>query len=192
MGMLFNTEATTKMVSLINRHFSSDFSGGAIEAWRDRIDDIDPTKGGRLALPKLAKEYEVHPNPEEDKLGKTKSRWIKWLRHFENATQQTEIKDPAKGDFPSGAIPAGWLPAPAKPTADPATWINAGKEWGRQVSNGLRDPSCVEITFAIVPSSAISIGSPQIVKTVKPPPSFPANPYSLVVTIYTKRVDELP
>jgi hypothetical protein len=73
-AFFFNIEQTVKMLGLINRHFGSTQSQGAIDAWRDRKDDVDPRKANRKELTKIAKEYEIHPDASGNPLGRTKGR----------------------------------------------------------------------------------------------------------------------
>ena len=51
--------------------------------------------------------------------------------------------------------------------------------------NALSDPNCVEIAFNVVPSTAVSIDPSQRITTQ-------GNEYIYLITIKTKRVDEIP
>ncbi len=177
MGLLFNTEQTIKMVALMNRHFGHKDHGGAIEAWKDRVEDIDP-RNQRKELIKIAKEYEIHPDPSEDKLGRIKARWHKWLKHLEKRNLTAVVADPAA---PPGGWPATHV-APYSPLPNPAPSV--GKELCRQLFNVLVDPNCVEVAFVTLPSSNVSIDVGQIVP-------IQDNTYTYIVTIRTKRVDEI-
>lgn len=178
MGLLFNTEQTTKMLALMNRHFGHKDYGGAIEAWKDRIDDIDPRPANRKELLRIAKEYEIHPDPAEDKLGRTKARWHKWLKHLEKKDLTAPVADPAPP-------PNGWVAphlAPYAPLPNPIPSV--GKEICRQLFNVLIDPYCVEVAFVTLPSTSVSVDVGQIVP-------IQGNTYTYIITIRTKRVDEI-
>jgi|JI9StandDraft_1071089.scaffolds.fasta_scaffold55061_3 hypothetical protein len=183
MGLLFNTEQTTKMLALMNRHFGHKDHGGAIEAWKDRIDDFDPRPNNRKELIRIAKEYEIHPDPSEDKLGRTKARWHKWLKHLEKKDLSVAVTDPAA---PTGGWPATHVPH-YSPLPNPPPSV--GKELCRQLFNVLIDPNCLEIAFVTLPSTNVSIDRGQIVQI--PNVLNMPDAYTYIVTIRTKRVDEI-
>ena len=183
MGMLFNTEATTKMVALVNRHFGSDRSGGAIESvWRANKADVAPVAGNRLWT--LANTYGVLPDPSDDKFGSAKARWKKWLNHLQAAanTVAAEAPPPPAPQPPATLTGAGGYLPPSL-----ATYPHVDDELRRQIFNALNDTSCVEIAFTVIPSSSISINQCQFVWM----PATQNATYTAIVTINTKRVDDL-
>jgi hypothetical protein len=183
MGLLFNTEQTTKMLALINRHFDADKHGGGMSMWRDRADDVDPSAGNRKKLHEIARAHDVYPDAREDALGKTKARWVKWLKLLEAQAQVATASvpgDPAAGDFPNGQMPANWKAAPAN-----GSNFRVGEELCRQIWNGLNDPNCIEIGFVVVPWTSMSIRSVAILPS---PIDGNAMANSTIVTIRTTRV----
>src|SRR5262245_23414121 len=86
----------------------------------------------------------------------------------------------------SAALTAGALVGqclPPRQAGRPAGFILSTLR--RQMYNALSDPNCVEIAFNVVPSTAVSIDPSQRITTQ-------GNEYIYLITIKTKRVDEIP
>jgi hypothetical protein len=72
--------------------------------------------------------------------------------------------------------PNGWQ---AAPTAS----FGVGKELCRRIWNGLNDPNCIEIGFVLIPDTAVSIVSMNIL-------TISGATYTMLITIKTKRFDQ--
>jgi len=188
MGMLFNTEATTRMVALVNRHFGSDESNGGIESWRQNKSDINPGAGGKAgnSLQSLAWTYGVLPEANADsQFGKIKARWRKWLNVLQSATGV-----PADGanDQPIGGVACPWIAVNNYLAPKVATYSNVDLELRRQLFNALNDKNCLEIAFTVVPSTSVSIAAPTFAVIATP---GNAGTYVCAITVRTQRVDDL-
>lgn len=175
MGMLFNTEQTTKMLAMVNRQFAADDFGGNFEEWRRIKDEVHPTTAKGKRLHDLAFDHSVVPG-NDDINRKARSRWRKWLKQLN--TETATPGDPTNPNGTAWALPFG------------AATVTLDQEIRRQVFNALSDNNCIELAFNIVPlpgssSPKIAVGSKLAVWTDTGPK------FSYLITLNTMRVDQL-